>query len=98
MAITNYSEAAASRSHVPRGTYDLLVVHRVAWDSFEREDGRADGAAGDRALERRGRVRERECGSDVERQEPIRECCHQDGKPSTVRADVDVRDRDSSFG
>jgi len=45
---------------------------------------------------RRGGVSMWRAGATNPMWEEIRR--RQDGKPSTVRADIDVRDRDSSFG
>src|SRR5215213_10125412 len=48
---------------------------------LEREDTRARGAPGDGVLERRGRLRQRTCRRDVEREPPVRERLDQCGKP-----------------
>src|SRR5512133_4265229 len=65
---------------------------------LEHEDTRARDAAGDGVLERRGRLRQRTCRREVEREQPLRERRDQPGKPCPVGADVDVGDLHPSFG
>jgi hypothetical protein len=48
---------------------------------LEREDIGARRAAGDGAPERCGRLRERKCRRDAQRELPLGECCDQCGKP-----------------
>jgi hypothetical protein len=55
---------------------------------LEHEDVSARGAAGNSALERRGGLRERECRSDVEREQPVGECRDQCGESFAVGLDV----------
>ncbi len=87
-------KGAASR----RCTTSAAEMARLRGALLEHEDTRARGAPGDGVLERRGRLRERTCRRDVEREQSLREELDQCFEPCAVGSDVDVCDLHPSFG